>query len=64
MPRKTDYPRLIVDNALELAAEKGWAQTSLNDVAAAAGRSLAALHGTYPSKTASVAEPVTRGTAT
>ena len=55
MPRKTDYPRLIVDNALELAAEKGWAQTSLNDVAAAAGLSLAALHGTYPSTTAIVA---------
>ena len=60
MPRKTDYPRLIVDNALELAAEKGWAQTSLNDVAAAAGLSLAALHGTYPSKTAIVAAYTTR----
>ena len=60
MPRKTDYPRLIVDNALELAAEKGWAQTSLSDIAAAAGLSLAALHGTYPSKTAIVAAYTTR----
>ena len=60
MPRKTDYPRLIVDNALELAAIKGWAQTSLNDIAAAAGLSLAALHATYPSKTAIVAAYTTR----
>ncbi len=60
MPRKTDYPRLIVDNALELAAVKGWAQTSLNDIAAAAGLSLAALHGTYPSKTAIVTAYTTR----
>ena len=57
---KTDYPRLIVDNALELAAMKGWAQTSLNDIAAAAGLSLAALHATYPSKTAIVAAYTTR----
>jgi AcrR family transcriptional regulator len=60
MPRKTDYPRLIIDNALELAATKGWAHTSLNDIAAAAGLSLAALHGTYPSKTAIVAAYTTR----
>ena len=60
MPRKTDYPRLIVDNALELAAVKGWAQTSLNDIAAAAGLSLAALHGTYRSKTAIVTAYTTR----
>ena len=60
MPRKTDYPRLIVDNALELAAIKGWAQTSLNDIAAAAGLSLATLHATYPSKTTIVAAYTTR----
>ena len=39
---------------------KGWAQTSLNDIAAAAGLSLAALHATYPSKTAIVAAYTTR----
>lgn len=60
MPRKTDYPRLIVDNALELAAIKGWAQTSLHDIAAAAGLTLAAMHSTYPSKTAIVAAYTTR----
>ena len=60
MPRKTDYPRLIVDNALELAAIKGWAQTSLNDIAAATGLSLATLHGTYPSKITIIAAYTTR----
>ena len=55
MPRKTEYPRLIVDNALELAAVKDWAQTSLSDIAAAAGLTLAQLHGTDPSNTAIVA---------
>ena len=60
MPRKTDYPRLIVDSALELATTKGWAQTSLGDTAAAAGLTLAQLHGTYPSKTAIVAAYTTR----
>ena len=60
MPRKTDYPRLIVDNALELAAINGWAQTSLGEIAAAAGLTLSELHGTYPSKTAIVAAYTTR----
>ena len=51
---------MIVDNALELAAIEGWAHTSLNDIAAATGLSLAALHSTYPSKTAIVAAYTTR----
>ena len=51
---------MIVDNALELAAIEGWAHTSLNDIAAATGLSLASLHSTYPSKTAIVAAYTTR----
>ncbi len=60
MPKKTEFPRLIVDNALELAAAKGWAETSLGDIALAAGLTLAQLHGTYPSKTAILAAYTTR----
>ena len=60
MPRKTDYPRLIVDSALELAASRGWAETSLGDIAEAAGLTLAQLRGTYPSKTAIIAAYTTR----
>jgi AcrR family transcriptional regulator len=60
MPRKTDFPRLIVDHMLELAAAKGWAETSLADIAEAAGLTLAQLHGTYPSKTAILAAYTTR----
>jgi len=60
MPKKTDFPRLIVDHALELAAAQGWADTSLGDIAAAAGLSLAQLRGTYPSKTAIIAAYTTR----
>jgi AcrR family transcriptional regulator len=60
MPRKTEFPRLIVDHALELAANQGWAETSLSDIAVAAGLTLAELRGTYPSKTAIVAAYTTR----
>ena len=55
MPRKTDFPRLIVDHALELAAAQGWANTSLSDIAEAAGLTLAQLRATFPSKTAIIA---------
>ena len=60
MPKKTEFPRLIVDNALDLAAAKGWVETSLGDIAEAAGLTLAQLHGTYPSKTAILAAYTTR----
>lgn len=60
MPKKTQFPRLIVDNALDLAAAKGWAETSLGDIAQAAGLTLAQLHCTYPSKTAILAAYTTR----
>jgi len=60
MSKKTQFPRVIVDNALDLAAAKGWAETSLGDIAQAAGLTLAQLHGTYPSKTAILAAYTTR----
>ena len=60
MPRKTDFPRLIVDHALELAAAQGWANTSLSDIAEAAGLTLAQLRATFPSKTAIIAAYTTR----
>lgn len=60
MPKKADFPRLIVDHALELAATQGWAETSLGDIAEAAGLTLAELRRTYPSKTAIIAAFTTR----
>ena len=60
MTKKTEFPSLIVNNALDLAAAKGWAETSLGDIAQAAGLTLAQLHGTYPSKPAILAAYTTR----
>lgn len=57
MPRKAasknaELPRVIVDAALDCAATKGWAATSLSDIARAAGISLAELRGHFASKNA------------
>ena len=60
MPKKTDYPRLIVDAALELASLQGWKETTLSDIAKTAGLTLADVHSTYPSKTSIVAAYTTR----
>ena len=60
MPKKSNFPRLIVGHALELAAAQGWADTSLGDIAAAAGLTLAQLRGIFPSKTAIIAAYTTR----
>lgn len=60
MPKKTDFPRLIVDAALELASIQGWKETALSDIAKTAGLTLADVHSTYPSKTAIVAAYTTR----
>ena len=51
-PKKADLPRAIVDAALACAASQGWASTSLNDIAQAAGISLAELRGHFASKNA------------
>jgi len=42
----------VIDVALSLAAEKGWRNLVLADIAEAAGLSLAALYALYPSKAA------------
>jgi AcrR family transcriptional regulator len=42
--------RHVIDTALTLAAEKGWRDLALADIAQAAGMSLAELYGLHPSK--------------
>ena len=42
----------VIDTALNLAAEKGWRDLALADIAQAAGLSLAELYGLHPSKQA------------
>ena len=44
--------RPVIDAALDLAAEKGWRDLALADIAEAAGLSMAALYAQYPSKSA------------
>jgi len=48
----TESRRDAVDVALSLAAEKGWRDLALADIAAGAGLSLAELYALYPSKQA------------
>jgi ubiquinone biosynthesis protein COQ9 len=45
----------VIDVALDLAAEKGWRNLALADIAAAAGLSLAELYALYSSKSAILA---------
>ena len=49
---KVDPRDAIIDAALTLAAERGWSNLTLNDIAEAAGLSLANVHGQFGSKTA------------
>ncbi len=49
---KADVPGRLVAAALTLAAERGWRDLSLADIADAAGVSLSEAHGAYPSKRA------------
>lgn len=55
MVRKVDLPKHIVQTALDLAVSRGWYNTSLADIAAAAKVPLAQLYAIYPSKGAIVA---------
>ncbi len=55
MVRKADIPRHIVDTALTLAKERGWAEISLNHIARAAKLPLSEVYGVYGSKTAILA---------
>ncbi len=54
-PRKkssADNTKKVVDAALRLAAERGWRNVSLADIAAGAKLDLASLYQAYPSKSA------------
>jgi phasin family protein len=50
--KPADPARHVIEVALRLAAERGWAGLALADIAAAAKLRLADLYATYPSKTA------------
>ena len=50
--RPADPARHVIEVALRLAAERGWAGLALADIAAAAKLPLADLYASYPSKTA------------
>ena len=52
MVRKSEIPKHIVKTAMDLAAERGWAEVTLRDIADAASLSMAILHAHYPSKLA------------
>ena len=51
-PRQPGSSQHVIDTALNLAAEKGWRDLALADIAQAAGMSLAELYGLHPSKQA------------
>jgi AcrR family transcriptional regulator len=53
--RPADPAKHVIEAALRLAAERGWANLALADIAAAAKLSLADLYASYPSKTAILA---------
>jgi AcrR family transcriptional regulator len=50
--KQADPSKSVIAAALQLAAERGWADLPLADIAAAAKLSLAELYALYPSKTA------------
>ncbi len=50
--RPADPAKHMIEVALRLAAERGWANLALADIAAAAKLSIADLYASYPSKTA------------
>jgi AcrR family transcriptional regulator len=54
-PSSTDPATHVIDVALDLAAERGWRDLALADIAAAAGLSLADLYALYTSKAAILA---------
>jgi len=53
--KQADPARHVIEAALRLAAERGWANLALADIAAAAKLPLADLYASYPSKTAILA---------
>ncbi|MGF1610167.1 MAG: TetR family transcriptional regulator [Kiloniellales bacterium] len=55
MAKKADIPNQVIDAALALAAEQGWRDLSLADIAAAAKLPLSKVHPVYSSKAAVLA---------
>jgi AcrR family transcriptional regulator len=53
--KQADPAKPVIEVALRLAAERGWADLALADIAAAAKLPLADLYASYPSKTAILA---------
>ncbi len=53
--KRSDVPQTIIESALKLAAERGWARVGLGDIAEAAGVSLAEMRDHFSSKHAIVA---------
>ncbi|HEV7369850.1 TetR family transcriptional regulator [Arenibaculum sp.] len=56
MPRKTDPRRRVVDAAMKLAAERGWRDLTLAEIASAAGTTLSGLYPIFAGKPAVLAE--------
>jgi AcrR family transcriptional regulator len=54
--KHADPAKPVIEAALRLAAERGWADLALADIAAAAKLPLANLYASFPSKTAILAE--------
>ncbi len=52
MVKKADIPRHVIDTAMKLAAERGWRDLSLAEIADAAGVPLSKVHPVFPSKAA------------
>lgn len=60
MVRRPDRAQQILDVAMRLAAERGWRELTLAEIAGAAGISLAQLYAAFPSKPAILAGLVAR----
>lgn len=56
MPRKTDPRRRVVESAMRLAAERGWRDLTMAEIASAAGMTLSGLYPLFPGKPAILAE--------
>jgi AcrR family transcriptional regulator len=50
MVKKADVPKVALATALELAAQRGWRDLTMDDIAAEGGLTLAQLHDAYRSK--------------
>ncbi len=59
MVKKADIPRHVIDTAMRLAAERGWSDLSLAEIAEAAGLPISKVYPVYASK-ARILEGFTR----